>query len=71
MCINLYKNKISSSNQMIDKEYDLLRKIYTSIENNNLENTKVFTQELIDQQSEKNNENISYLEEALNNLKYL
>ncbi|SCI80559.1 Uncharacterised protein [uncultured Clostridium sp.] len=69
MCINLYKNKISSSNQMIDKEYDLLRKIYTSIENNNLENTKVFTQELIDQQSEKNNENISYLEEALNNLK--
>ncbi len=69
MCINLYKNKISSSNQMIDKEYDLLRKIYTSIENNNLENTKVFTQELIDQQSEKNNENISYLEEAINNLK--
>ncbi|MBC8630630.1 hypothetical protein [Paeniclostridium hominis] len=69
MCINLYKNKISSSNQMIDKEYDLLRKIYTSIENNNLENTKVFTQELIDQQSQKNNENISYLEEALNNLK--
>ncbi|XTR36403.1 hypothetical protein ACQQ2T_07510 [Paraclostridium tenue] len=69
MCINLYKNKISLSNQMIDKEYDLLRKIYTSIENNNLENTKVFTQELIDQQSEKNNENISYLEEALNNLK--
>ncbi|MDU1538121.1 MAG: hypothetical protein E6902_00745 [Paeniclostridium sordellii] len=69
MCINLYKNKISSSNQMIDKEYDLLRKIYTSIENNNLENTKVFTQELIDKQSEKNNENISYLEEALNNLK--
>lgn len=69
MCINLYKNKISSSNQMIDKEYDLLRKIYTSIENNNLENTKVFTQELIDQQSQKNNENISYLEEAINNLK--
>lgn len=69
MCINLYKNKISSSNQMIDKEYDLLRKIYTSIENNNLENTKVFTQELIDQQLEKNNENVSYLEEALNNLK--
>lgn len=69
MCINLYKNKISLSNQMIDKEYDLLRKIYTSIENNNLENTKVFTQELIDQQSQKNNENISYLEEALNNLK--
>lgn len=69
MCINLYKNKISLSNQMIDNEYDLLRKIYTSIENNNLENTKVFTQELIDQQSEKNNENISYLEEALNNLK--
>lgn len=69
MCINLYKNKISSSNQMIDKEYDLLRKIYISIENNNLENTKVFTQELIDQQSEKNNENISYLEEAINNLK--
>ena len=69
MCINLYKNKIESSNQILDKEYDLLRKIYASIDNNNLENTKLFTQELIDQQLEKNNKNISYLEEALNNFK--
>lgn len=69
MCINLYKNKTTSSNQILDKDYDLLRKIYTSIDNNNVENIKLFTQELIDQHSEKNNNDISYLEEALNNLK--
>ena len=69
MCINSYKGSDQLPNNMSKGEYDLLKRIYASIDSNNLEASKDLTQELIDQQSKKGNENVYYLEEALNNFK--
>jgi hypothetical protein len=69
MCINSYKGSNQLPNNISKEEYDLIKKIYASIDSNNLETSKTLTQKLIDQQSKKGNENVNYLEEALNNFK--
>lgn len=70
MCLYSYNSKSVSSNDMFPEEYELLKQIYSSISDNNIEGTKNLTQILIDKQLEKgNNSNVSFLQDALNSLK--
>lgn len=70
MCLHLYNNKNLSSTDMFSEEYKLLKEIYTSIADNNIEDARSLTENLIQQQTEKGNtNNINFLQDALNNLK--
>lgn len=68
MCINLYNPKNKNKDEYFSEEHELLKQIYTSIENEDSENARLLTQQLIDHQLKIGNSNISDLEEALNNL---
>lgn len=68
MCINLYNPENKNKDEYFSEEHELLKQIYTSIENEDSENARLLTQQLIDHQLKIGNSNISDLEEALNNL---
>lgn len=68
MCIYYY-NTINSNNTTIDEEtYFILKQVFQSIDNDNLNAAQNLTIELIRQEKKKGNTNIVFLEEALNNL---
>ncbi|MGL5749093.1 MAG: hypothetical protein ACRCXT_01095 [Paraclostridium sp.] len=70
MCLHLYNNKNLFSTDMFSEEYKLLKEIYTSIADDNIEDARSLTENLIQQQTEKGNtNNINFLQDALNNLK--
>ncbi|CEO08841.1 hypothetical protein [Paraclostridium sordellii] len=69
MCINSYRpqNNSLEVENLSTEELNLLKSIYSSIEDNNTENLKEFTKKLIDKQDIDNIDKIKFLEEALNN----
>lgn len=70
MCLHSYNSKNISSSEMFPEEYELLKQIYSSISDNNVEDARSLTQNLIDRQIEKGNDtNVNFLQDALNNLK--
>lgn len=68
MCIYYY-NSINYNNTTVDDEtYFILKQIFQSINNDNLNNAQSLTKKLINKEMKKGNTNIGFLEEALNNL---
>lgn len=67
MCINISRSNENLSSEIAIKDYELLKQIYNSINDSNLESTKSLTEQLI--LNNKENQNIKYLKEAINNLK--
>ncbi|WP_373601468.1 hypothetical protein [Paraclostridium bifermentans] len=67
MCINISRSNTNLSDEMSIKDYELLKQIYNSINDSNSESTKSLTEQLI--LNNKENQNIEYLKEAINNLK--
>lgn len=68
MCIYYYNSINSNTNVIGDETYFVLKQIFESIDNDNLNNAQNLTRELISKEKEKGNNNISFLEEALKNL---
>lgn len=68
MCIYYYNSINSNTNVIGDETYFVLKQIFESIDNDNLNNAQNLTKELISKEKEKGNNNISFLEEALKNL---
>jgi uncharacterized membrane-anchored protein len=68
MCIYYYNSINSNTNFIGDETYFVLKQIFESIDNDNLNNAQNLTRELISKEKEKGNNNISFLEEALKNL---
>ncbi len=67
MCINISRINENLSSETTIKDYELLKQIYSSINDSNLETTKTLTEQLILNNEE--NQNIKYLKEAINTLK--
>lgn len=67
MCINISRSNTNLADEMSIKDYELLKQIYNSINDNNSESTKSLTEQLI--LNNKENQNVEYLKEAINNLK--
>lgn len=67
MCIYYY-NKFNSN--IVDEEsYFILKQIFESIDNNNLNNAQNLTKKLIDIEKEKGNNDTKFLEDALKTLR--
>ncbi|GKZ04846.1 hypothetical protein ANS017_33220 [Paraclostridium bifermentans] len=67
MCIYYY-NKFNS-NTVDEKSYFILKQIFESIDNNNLNNAQNLTKKLIDIEKEKGNNDTTFLEDALKTLR--
>lgn len=61
MC--LYNYNLNNNNDLNEKEYELLKQIYKSIETNDTDNVKLLTEELIGIQTSE--ERIKILNEAI------
>lgn len=66
MCLYNYNNKIHTSHIVSNEEYDLLKKIYRCIANNDNANAKIYTSKLLELQS--SNEHINILNNALDDI---
>lgn len=67
MCIYYY-NKFNS-NTVDEESYFILKQIFESIDNNNLNNAQNLTKKLIDIENEKGNNDTKFLEDALKTLR--
>ncbi|WP_278682659.1 hypothetical protein [Paraclostridium bifermentans] len=67
MCIYYY-NKFNS-NTVDEESYFILKQIFASIDNNNLNNAQNLTKKLIDIEKEKGNNDTKFLEDALKTLR--
>ncbi|WP_371025134.1 hypothetical protein LZ906_008230 [Paraclostridium ghonii] len=68
MCIYYYNSINYNTTTVDDETYFILKQIFESINNDNLNNAQSLTKKLINQETKKGNTNIGFLEEALNNL---
>lgn len=67
MCIYYY-NKFNS-NAVDEESYFILKQIFESIDNNNLNNAQNLTKKLIDKEKGKRNNDTKFLEDALKTLR--